>query len=185
MSGKYSDNWEPREVLEANAKNGNPPNPKQQYGDKKVPLYLLPPLVAMEIVDGLREGAEKYGPWNWREDPVETMTYIGAAMRHLAAYVEGEDIDPDSAGGKSHIAGALASLAILVDAQGCGTLIDNRPRTKNPKVLERLKQGARLGGYAQAITEDPEFAKKINAYMQSLDGDLGEFKPADRRTSDE
>jgi hypothetical protein len=55
------------------------------------------------------------------------MTYVGAIERHLAAYKDGEDIDPDSKEGKGHLDGLAASLAILLDAQDGGFLIDNRP----------------------------------------------------------
>ena len=104
-----------------------PPNPKQAYGDRKVPLHLVPPALGIYAAEALGEGAAKYGAYNWRKDKVEALTYVGAALRHLAAYLDGEDVDPDSTRGKKHLAGAIASLAILVDAQEGGFLIDNRP----------------------------------------------------------
>ena len=121
----------------------NDPNPKQAYGDRKIKLQLVPPSAAIAIAKGLEEGAKKYSPWNWRDDPVETMTYYGAVQRHLAAWVEGEDLDPDSAHGKTHLDGAIASLAILIDALSLGTAIDNRPKVKSAGTLQRLEQGAR------------------------------------------
>lgn len=105
----------------------NPPNPKKRYGDKKVPLQLVPPAAAISIARGLQEGARKYGAWNWRENAVEFMTYVGSAKRHIDAMLEGEWEDPDSQDGKLHIDGALASLAILADAVSFGNLIDDRP----------------------------------------------------------
>jgi hypothetical protein len=81
------------------------------------------------IAIGLKEGAEKYGPWNWRSTKVEVMTYVGAIYRHMAAFVDGEDIDPDSPVGKKHLDGVAASLAILIDAIAGGFAIDNRPPT--------------------------------------------------------
>lgn len=102
-----------------------PPNPKQAYGDKKPPLHLVPPVAITYMAVALKEGARKYGAYNWRTDDVEAMTYVGAAMRHLGAYLDGENLDPES--GNPHLAHALASIAILVDAQESGKLIDNRP----------------------------------------------------------
>ncbi len=119
------------------------PNPKKAFGDAKVPLHLVPPAAMIAIAKALAEGAEKYDPWNWRVDDVETMTYIGAVFRHLAAYVEGEEIDPDSPTGKTHLDGAIGSLAILIDAESVGSLIDNRPERKSCGTLVALKQGAR------------------------------------------
>lgn len=102
-------------------------NPKKAYGDAKIPMHLVPPALQISAARGLGEGAEKYGPYNWRETNVEATTYIGAIERHLAAYKDGEDVDPDSAVGKRHLDGIAASLAILIDATDGGFLIDNRP----------------------------------------------------------
>ncbi len=114
-------------------------NPKQAYGDLKVPLHLVPPSASAYIAQGLKEGARKYGAFNWRETNVESMTYVGAALRHIAAYVDGETVDPES--GNPHLAHAMASLAILVDAIEANKIIDNRP-TAGPAAmtLERFKK---------------------------------------------
>ena len=58
------------------------------------------------------------------------MTYAGAVQRHLQAWVDGENFDPDS--GNPHLYHAIASLAILIDAVADnnfqdGRHIDNRP----------------------------------------------------------
>lgn len=121
------------------------PNPKKLYGDLKAPLQLVPPAAMLATAFGLAEGAAKYGAYNWRDQPVEAMTYIGAIYRHLAAYVEGEDFDPDSAIGKTHLEGAIANLAILIDATDAGTLIDNRwgkIKKSARGALEKLQRGA-------------------------------------------
>ena len=88
-------------------------NPKQAAGDLKDPLGLVPRCVIHAIARVLRSGAAKYGLWNWRDTPIETMTYVHSTMRHLVAYADGEDIDPES--GLPHLAHALGSLAVLVD----------------------------------------------------------------------
>lgn len=102
-------------------------NPKDLMGAKKVPLDLLPTAALVEMARALGEGGRKYGPFNWREPgkPVQSRTYTGAAMRHILAYSDGEDIDPES--GIPHLALAMAGLGILIDAQACGNWVDNRP----------------------------------------------------------
>lgn len=102
------------------------PNPKQAFGDKKVPLQLVPPSAMIYIALGLREGVEDYGAWNWRDTKVEAMTYIGSTLRHIADFVDGYDTDPDNPE-KPSLAGAIANLAILIDALENDSLIDNRP----------------------------------------------------------
>lgn len=100
-------------------------DPKGEAGKKKCPMHLLPPFAIKQTawVHGL--GARKYGPWNWRKDKVEAMTYVGAILRHLAEWSERQDNDPES--GFSHLAHIAASCNILMDAENQGSLIDNRP----------------------------------------------------------
>lgn len=100
------------------------PNPKQQFGDKKVPIHLWPFAATILGSLGLAEGRAKYGRNNWRAQPVEATTYVRAAMSHLQLWLESEDFAQDTA--SPHLGNALASLAILADAQMQGTLIDDR-----------------------------------------------------------
>jgi len=87
-----------------------------------------------------KAGSEKYGGYNWRSQPVNQMVYVASALRHLLAHAEGEDLDPDCDLGKSHLDGAIGSLAILIDSISCGTSIDDRPVVKNLSALKALEQ---------------------------------------------
>lgn len=99
-------------------------DPKGEAGSRKCPLHLIPP-VAMELTAWVhKHGAEKYGPYNWRKSKVCATTYVAAIMRHLNAFRDGEDLDPES--GLPHLAHIGASVNILLDAQACGTLVDDR-----------------------------------------------------------
>ncbi len=101
-------------------------NPKDRIGDTKPPLHLIPPAAEIleAVVMGL--GARKYGgPYNWRTAPIRATVYIAAAKRHLAQWLDGQDDDAES--GVSHLAHARACLGILLDAQVCQRLIDDRP----------------------------------------------------------
>lgn len=100
-------------------------DPKAEVGSKKPPLAIVPASASLYIAQALATGAQKYGAFNWRSSRVELMTYIHATLRHLAAYVDGEEVAEDS--GVSHLAHAMASLAVLIDAQECGCCVDNRP----------------------------------------------------------
>jgi hypothetical protein len=100
-------------------------NPKTRFGMAKPPLALIPGPALVHLADAFRDGAGKYGPANWRNDPVTTSTYINAALRHVLAYFDGEDVAEDS--GVLHLAHAMGCLAILIDADAQGTLNDDRP----------------------------------------------------------
>lgn len=101
-----------------------PTNPKDAIGSDKIPMHLWPETATVLGALGLLDGALKYGRSNFREIGVRASIYVDAAKRHLNAYFEGEDADPDS--GLPHLAHALACLAILVDADAAGKLNDDR-----------------------------------------------------------
>lgn len=101
-------------------------NPKDLVGAKKAPLGLVPPALEIGASEAMENGANKYGPFNWREKPVEYMTYLVAMKRHIAALIDGEDFAADS--GIHHLHHIAAGAGILIDAKGIpGDLIDNRP----------------------------------------------------------
>jgi hypothetical protein len=102
-------------------------NPKSLHGITKPSMGVVPPSAMLHLSDVLSDGAEKYGPLNWRRDAVAASVYYSAAMRHLMAWWDGEDIDPGSKRGAHHLAAVMANMAIVLDAAGTGHLIDDRP----------------------------------------------------------
>ena len=78
---------------------------KPQYG-------LLPPNALKAIVEILTFGAEKYEPNNWKRVPDAQRRYFDAAMRHLWAWKDGEQNDPES--GKNHLAHAGACIFFML-----------------------------------------------------------------------
>tara|TARA_Y100000815_G_scaffold176204_1_gene160444 strand:+ start:12336 stop:12884 length:549 start_codon:yes stop_codon:yes gene_type:complete len=113
-----------------------PSNPKDAIGSSKLPVHLWPTTASAMGAIGLLDGMLKYGRNNWRASGVRASIYFDAANRHLNAWFEGEDHDPDS--GVPHLAHALACLAIIVDAQAAGKLTDDRQHK---------------GGYRSLLTE--------------------------------
>lgn len=100
-------------------------NPKTKFGIQKTPIDLVPPSAIRQCALAFKLGAEKYGPYNWRTKTVSSSTYMAAAMRHIMAWWDGENEDPES--GASHLGHAMACMAILLDAEAQGRLNDNRP----------------------------------------------------------
>ncbi len=79
---------------------------KLQYG-------LLPPLALKATVEILTFGAEKYEPDNWKHVPDSKRRYFDAMQRHLWAWKEGEQSDPET--GKNHLAHAMCCLMFLYE----------------------------------------------------------------------
>ncbi len=100
-------------------------NPKDATGSSKTPFHLVPESATAQEAEAMRLGASKYGAYNWRSKAVKASVYVSALRRHLAAWFDREDNDPES--GLSHLAHARANLGILLDAEHCGQLIDDRP----------------------------------------------------------
>lgn len=118
-------------------------NPKDMIGVKKVALSAIPMRVLWRVGLGMMEGALKYGRYNFRAVGVRASVYYDATMRHLNAWWEGEDLDPDSAG-LNHIDKAITSLFVLRDAMLANNWTDDRP-PRAPVDFNELNQlAARL-----------------------------------------
>lgn len=100
-------------------------NPKDLVGAKKAPMDLVPAAGAIMSAPAHQNGADKYGPFNWRLNPVQMMTYLAAMRRHMDALIDGQDVAEDT--GIHHLSHIIAGANILADAMGLGNLIDNRP----------------------------------------------------------
>lgn len=105
-------------------------NPKDKFGVKKPSMSNVPATVLMELAVAMTEGAYKYGRHNYRAVPVYASIYYDACLRHMMAWYEGEDTDPDS--GISHVTKAIASLTVLRDAMIQHCLVDDRPPRSVP-----------------------------------------------------
>ena len=77
-------------------------------------LSLVPPTVIRAIAQIRQYGIDKYhDPNNWKQ--VESQRYVDALYRHLLAYIEGEELDPES--GYPHLWHMACNIAFLVDME--------------------------------------------------------------------
>jgi hypothetical protein len=112
-------------------------NPKDRIGIHKPPLHLIPPAALLHEAMAFLDGAIKYGPYNWRKEKVSAEIYIGAAMRHLLAWQDREELSRDAR--RHHLGHARACLGILIDAQANNQLEDDRPEPgKAADLIEEL-----------------------------------------------
>ena len=96
---------------------------KVQYSD-------IPPHTLEQVAKVFNYGAKKYTKFNYNGG-MEYLRYYDAALRHMQAWVRGEDIDES---GNPHIAHAISSLMMLLENINLGVGVDNRfKKIKNKK----------------------------------------------------
>ena len=159
------------------------PNPKDLFGNKKVPLSLLPPIAQIEGSMAMEDGGYKYGPYNWREHPVQARIYIEAVKRHLLAWEDGQEVSSDAT--VHHLGHIIACCGILLDAQMSGNMIDDRKKTgkiaaildERSKLIE-MKQAERAAKAEQNVDAKlPVLQPTVTE--ESLKSGLGMHLPVD------
>lgn len=141
-------------------------NPKDAVGTGKTPFSTIPTEVLAELGLVMLEGARKYGRHNYRSAGVRASVYYDAALRHLARFWEGEDLDPDS--GMPHLTHVMACMTVLRDSQFYGNWTDDRP--------PRLPDGwlADLNERAKSIVE--KYPDPVPAHTQEGQQDTRDTK---------
>lgn len=102
-------------------------------GDKdnkgKPPISLLP-LAGVEAAARAFQDGLKYGLHNYKKG-MSAHELADAALRHIFAYLSGEDITPDSENGAPHLGCAIAELMMIEECKRLGTLVDDRFKPKD------------------------------------------------------
>jgi Domain of unknown function (DUF5664) len=100
-----------------------------KYDQDKAPLSLLSNEALVQTARVLAFGKEKYAAHNWRNG-FEWSRPLSAALRHILAFQDGEDRDPES--GLSHLAHAMCCIMFLLEFEKTHRELDDRwkPETK-------------------------------------------------------
>ena len=110
---------------------------KKQFGtaikhdQDKLPLHLLSTEAMNQTAAVLAFGAQKYAEHNWRNGFAWSRP-LSAAMRHITAFNDGEDRDPES--GLSHLAHAACCIMFLLEFEKTHPHLDDRYKPTVPKV---------------------------------------------------
>lgn len=89
----------------------------------KVDLSLVSKASYDAEAGALMYGEKKYGRHNYTAG-FDASRLVAACLRHVTAWNDGEDLDPES--GLSHLAHAKACLGMMLHCMELGTLTDNR-----------------------------------------------------------
>jgi hypothetical protein len=87
--------------------------PGLKYDKDKTRMELLPPRALFEVARVLTHGAKKYGPRNWSLVDNHVDRYMGACLRHLNSFQQGELIDSES--NISHLGHAICCLLFILE----------------------------------------------------------------------
>lgn len=97
--------------------------PALKFDAAKVRLDLLSVPALIGTGEVLTFGAKKYASWNWTKGFDWSRLY-GAALRHLLAHMNGENLDPES--GLSHLDHLACCVMFLQTHEKCGLGTDDR-----------------------------------------------------------
>jgi hypothetical protein len=89
-----------------------------KFDEGKPRTDLLDPFAIEQLSKVLGFGAMKYAPENWRRG-IAYSRLIAAALRHIFAFMRGENTDPES--NLSHIAHAMCCMMFLL------WMVENKP----------------------------------------------------------
>ena len=124
MTAKYANSTTELQGLVAMAHANNIAEVKAAKNDQTKPDLSLNPYEALiAMARAFEVGEKKYSRYNYFKGH-NASQLIAAAMRHLAAWNEGEENDPVD--GQPHLGSAMACCAMLLKQQELGTLKDNR-----------------------------------------------------------
>lgn len=81
-----------------------------RYNGGKPDLSLIPLATLVDEARVWEYGKHKYAAWNWAKGMPWSVP-LACALRHLAKFQQGEDLDPET--GLPHIAHAMCNLRML------------------------------------------------------------------------
>jgi Domain of unknown function (DUF5664) len=108
-----------------------------KHDTEKPRMELVPGGAVLAIADVFTFGAKKYAAHNWRAG-FNWSRLIGALERHVTAFKEGEDLDPES--GLPHLAHAGCCVMMLLEHQRLNYGVDDRYKTVTvPKRFKTIR----------------------------------------------
>lgn len=94
-----------------------------KHDDGKPQISLIPRVALEAEARVFGFGAKKYSRFNFKKG-FKYSRLIDAALRHIVAFNDGEDLDPETK--ESHLAHARCCLSMLLDTIDLGTSEDDR-----------------------------------------------------------
>jgi hypothetical protein len=101
-----------------------------KHDQEKPDMSLLSSIAITRIAEVMTYGKKKYSANNWRGGIVFSRL-VGAALRHIFAWLGGESKDPET--GLSHLAHASCCLMMLLEFETTRPELDDRYKNEAAK----------------------------------------------------
>lgn len=135
----------------------------------KVDLSLVPMIAIVRLAEAMAVGEKKYGRYNYCKG-LKASQQVGALLRHVFAWFNGEDFD--SKDGQHHLGSAMANCLMILRQEELGTLIDDRFTIDSPEGEEGA-EGEFQGGMPDEGLVLIELANGPGSTMRmTTDGEL-------------
>lgn len=152
----------------------------KRFDSDKLRLELVPASTETELGKVFTFGAVKYGDHNWRKG-MNWSRVTGSLKRHLNAFEQGQDFDPES--GFLHMSHVLANASMLVEYYKTFLDGDDRPAKWNrplPRIGLDIDEvlaafvdhyqsffGCKL--FVESYNFDPEMPARLNGLKDNVD----------------
>jgi len=113
----------------------------KKFDGEKPRLYLLPPKTLVEVGKVLTYGAAKYDEHNWKKLDNLQNRYTGAALRHLFAHMDGEDLDEET--NLDHLAHAICCLMFKLEAKLSGISEEGEEKGSRKSIEYKHREGVK------------------------------------------
>lgn len=100
-----------------------------KHDQEKPDMSLLSSSAILKVAEVMTFGKKKYGSHNWRNG-IAWSRVLAAALRHLFAFLSGEDKDPET--GLSHMAHLGCCVMFLLEYEDTHKNLDDRYKKESP-----------------------------------------------------
>lgn len=137
-------------------------NKGKKFDGDKPRTDLLSPTALLEIAKVMGHGAKKYDAHNWRKG-IEWSRLLGAAMRHLLAFMDGQDKDPET--GFSHLAHLGCCVMFLLEYEKSHKELDDRYRAVKPSIWPQPQYMS--NDQIRRVAEDKAQLEKVRSELSA------------------
>ncbi len=152
---------------DSEAKHAALANEGQKLDQGKAPISLINRDALEQEAMVMAFGAKKYAAHNWRKG-IAASRLLDAALRHILAYADGENNDPET--GLSHLAHARCCLAFQISLEKTHPHLDDRYVSQAGKQFHNCDSQEAAARTSLRENEQPVFERDAGRVVQREQG---------------